>query len=137
MGEALRVLHENASEVVAENRKEICAVQFVAEIRKWFPGLGKLLARDERKAAPILHYLIGGDAIAKVRTCYDWCAGRFDPPAIVIIKLLRSSIGWTVLEYLMRGCKEPWWLEMLEHRRKAEILDRAIQDAQGSLPLER
>ena len=94
-----------------------------------------MLARDERKAAPILHYLIGGDPIAKVRTCYDWCAGKFDPPAIVIIKLLRSSIGWTVLEYLMRGCKEPWWLAVVEAREFVAAGEEARQSKRRQLGL--
>jgi len=96
------------------SRGDLHLVEIVAEVRKWFPALAKKLSKDKPSAA--VHHLIGGDVIAKIRTVYDWCAGKVDPPALAIIQLLHTDAGWTVLEYLMRGCKKRWWLDVVRAR---------------------
>lgn len=105
-----------ASEVVATIRDEISVIAILATSRKpakWFPGLAKRISKD-KPAAAISH--LTGEAD---RTCYDWCGGAVDPPARAIIKLLHTQVGWVVLEYLMRGCKQPWWLETVRARKCA------------------
>lgn len=82
----------------------------VAASCKWFPGLAKKLSKDKPAAA--VHHLTGEPE----RTCYEWVRGKFDPPSRATIKLLHTDVGWTVLEYLMRGCKKRWWLEVLRAR---------------------
>lgn len=102
-----------ATKAVAESRDEIRAVEFIAESRKWFVGLAKSLSKE--KPAPAVAYLTGENP----RTCYDWCAGKFDPPARVVLKLLQSDAGWIVLQHLMRGCKQPWWHKLQRAQRCA------------------
>jgi hypothetical protein len=131
------IASDDARNVVAEVRTEFRPVEIVAESRKWFPGLAKKFVPDGRdkkhKAAPAVHYLLGGDNFAGLRTVYDWCAGKFDPPALAIIKLLHSEVGWIVLEYLMRGCKAKWWLETVR-ARECSLAYEARRE-QLSLPL--
>lgn len=133
MLQSVSVARDSASEVVAGNRTEFRPVEIVAEIRKWFPGLSKKLSREKPSAT--IHFLIGGDGFAKVRTVYDWCAGKFDPPAMAIIKLLHSEVGWIVLEYLMRGCTAAWWLEVKEARECAGAYEARKREIQGQLNL--
>ena len=121
MGASLPIPREEASVAVADNRIDFRPVEIVADIRKWFPELSKKLSRDKPPAT--IHYIVGGDKFAKLRTVYDWCAGKFDPPAMAIVKLLHSPAGWTVLEYLMRDCKQPWWLETKRALRVARAYD--------------
>lgn len=131
MGQTVSVARESASEVAAANRTEFRPVEIVAEIRKWFPGLSKKLSREKPSAT--VHFLVGGDAFAKVRTVYDWCAGKFDPPAMAIIKLLHTDAGWIVLEYLMRGCKASWWVEVQRAKRCAAAYEQAREQLELSL----
>lgn len=107
MQAALPAARETASELVADNRIEF---PIVAESRKWFPGLAKKLSGN-KPAAVVSHLIKEAE-----RTCYDWCAGKFDPPARAIVKLLHTEAGWIVLEYLMRGCQQRWWLETVRAR---------------------
>jgi hypothetical protein len=102
-----RIAPNPSREVVADNRIDF---PIVAESRKWFPGLAKKLSAN-KPAALVAHLIKEAE-----RTVYDWCAGKFDPPARALVKLLHTEAGWTVLEYLMRGCKQKWWLETLRAR---------------------
>lgn len=88
-------------------RREFSIIESFATSRKggkWFPGLAKRLSKDKPAAA--VHHLTS----EAERTCYDWVRGKFDPPSRAIVKLLYTDAVWTVLEYLMRDCKQPWWL---------------------------
>lgn len=100
-------------------------VSFVAETCKWFIGLAKKLSPT--KPAAYIHFLTGEPE----RTCYEWSRGKFDPPSRAIIKLLRSEVGWIVLEYLMAGCKQSWWLELV----RARECSRAYEAARDQLQL--
>ena len=115
MGINVSAAREIASEAVADNCIELSVV---AESCKWFPGLAKFVA--PKKPAPIIAYLTGEPE----RTCYEWVRGKFDPPSRVIIRLLHSDQGWRVLEYLMRGCKQPWWLDTVRARRCAAAYEQ-------------
>lgn len=122
MTAALPIARDSASKLVAECRSEAPAIEIVREKSqrpKWFPGLAKILSRDKPAAA--IHHLTD----EAERTCYDWCRGAVDPPARVLIKLLHSEVGWIVLEYIMRGCKQSWWVEIVRARACAAAFDRA------------
>lgn len=97
-----------ANEVAAENCTEL---SIVAESCKWFPGLAKRLYSP--KPASSIHYISGEPE----RSCYAWVEGKYDPPARALIKMLRSDEGWRIYEYLMRGCKQQWWVETQRARR--------------------
>lgn len=94
------------------------AQKIVASSRKWLPPMADELWPI--KPAVALHDHIGGDLVAKLRTCYDWCAGDAEPPAHILIKLLHSAEGWHALEFLMRDCTEPWWIELQRNRRNGK-----------------
>jgi len=132
MGISVSAAREIASEAVATRRAELSIVELFATSRKdakWFPGLAKLVSRD-KPAAAISHL-----TNERERTCYDWCGGAVDPPARVVIKLLHTSLGWLVLEYLMRGCKQPWWLLVVEAREFVAAGDAARREARKQLGL--
>lgn len=84
--------------------------KFVAECKKWMPLLASGLWTN--KAPNTIHDLIGGDVVASLRTCYAWCAGTNEPHGFIVLKLLHSEQGWRVLEFLMRGCEQPWWIDL-------------------------
>jgi hypothetical protein len=126
MGQALPVAPEGASKSVATVRGDFAVIEILRDkSQRWFPGLAKRLSRDKPAAA--VHHLTN----EAERTCYDWCKGSVDPPARAIIKLLHSGAGWAVLEYLMRGCKQPWWLEV----KRAVACAGAYEQARGQLDL--
>lgn len=121
MGQSVSVARSSASEVVATVRREFSIIESFATSRKggkWFPGLAKRLSKDKPAAA--VHHLTS----EAERTCYDWCKGAVDPPSRAIIKLLHTDAGWIVLEYLMRGCKAPWWQEVLRAKRCAAAYEQ-------------
>lgn len=122
MGQALRIPRDPSSELVAANCTELTVV---AASCKWLPGLAKLLSKN--KPASTLHYLTGDPE----RTCYAWVQGKFDPPARSVFKLLHSEVGWLVLEYIMRGCKQPWWIDLQRARHCAA----AYEQARGQMEL--
>lgn len=111
-------------EPIAEVRNAVDpAYEIVAESRKWLPAMADTLWKLKQVNA--IHELIGGDAVAKLRTIYCWCAGKNEPLAFVLIKLLRSPQGWRVFEYLMRGCQQPWWLQLKRQLRNGAKVDAA------------
>lgn len=113
MTAALQIAPQVASKVVAELRNEAPVIEIVrdkSQKPKWFPGLAKRISKDKPAAA--IHHLTD----EAERTCYDWCKGAVDPPSRAVIKLLHTDIGWSVLEYLMRGCRQPWWIQVVEAR---------------------
>lgn len=131
MTAALPIIREQASEVVADIRNETPVIEIFrdkSQKPKWFPGLAKRLSKDKPAAA--IHHLTG----ERERTCYDWCAGAVDPPARALIKLMHSEVGWHVIEFLMRGCKQPWWQQVVEARegmlasdaRRAEVRQQSF-----------
>lgn len=126
MRQTLSVARESASEVVAATCIEF---PIVAEYCKWFPGLAKFISA--KKPAPIIAYLTSEPE----RTCYEWVRGKFDPPSRVLIRLLHSDQGWRVLEYLMRGCKAPWWIEVRQARECAGAYEDRRKAIQGELNL--
>ena len=126
MGVTVSAAREIASEAAADNCIELSVV---AESCKWFPGLAKFVSA--KKPAPIIAYLTGEPE----RTCYEWVRGKFDPPSRVIIRLLHSEQGWRILEYLMRGCKQPWWLLVVEAREFVAAGDAARREARKQLGL--
>lgn len=124
MASVSNIAEVRASEVVAKGRAELSVVELFATSRKpskWFPGLAKKLSRD-KPAAAISHL-----TNERERTCYDWCSGAVDPPARAVVKLLHSEVGWVVLQYLMRGCKQPWWIETEKARRCSAAYERERQ----------
>jgi len=137
MTAALPILRDQASELAATLREDSQSRPVIELFRdksqkpKWFPGLAKRLSKDKPAAA--IHHLTG----ERERTCYDWCGGAVDPPSRAIIKLLHSEVGWHVLEYLMRGCKQAWWLDLQRHRQIGERSERAVADAQAEFPFAR
>jgi hypothetical protein len=132
MTTALAVSRENASIVPATTRGEVSDAAVIEIVRdksqraKWFPGLAKKLSKDKPSAA--VHHLTG----EKERTCYDWCGGAVDPPSRALIKLLHSAAGWIVLEYLMRGCEQPWWRAVLRARKCAAAYDQESEQFEMS-----
>jgi hypothetical protein len=87
----------------------------------WFKDFARALW--PKKTAASLQFLTG----CKERASHYWAAGR-EPPASIIVSLLRGSDGERVLDQLMRGCKEPWWLT---HRRAvaaSKAYDAAAQE---------
>ena len=124
MGIALPITREHTSEPVAANCIELT---IIAESCKWFPPLAKLLSKN--KPASALHYLTNDPE----RTCYAWVQGKFDPPARAVLKLLHSEVGWIVLEYLMRGCKQAWWVDLQRARHCAAAYEQARGQLQFDL----
>lgn len=132
MGISVSAAREIASEAVATRRAELSIVELFATSRKpsmWFPGLAKKLSRDKPAAA--VHHLTN----ERERTCYDWCSGAVDPPARAVIKLLHTEVGWIVLEYLMRGCRQPWWLAVVEARDFVAAGEEARRNTRRQLGL--
>lgn len=121
MGSVSAVRAETASKVVARDQTVVEIFATSRKPAKWFPGLAKRISKDKPAAA--IHHLTS----EAERTCYDWCKGSVDPPSRAIIKLLHTGVGWLVLEYLMRGCKEPWWLETVRARRCASAYEHERQ----------
>ena len=96
----------------------------VATSCKWLPALAKNLWPT--KPAPALHYLTG----APERTCYEWVRGKVDPPSRALVSMLQSDQGWRVLEQLMRGCKQPWWLETVRARECSAAYEQRREQLQ-------
>lgn len=119
MRASVSVAADQASEASAATCIEL---SIVAGSCKWFPGLANFLS--PKKPAATVHYLTKEPE----RTCYEWVRGKFDPPSRVLVRLLRTDQGWRVLEYLMRGCKEPWWLEVKRARAAAKAYDAAAAE---------
>lgn len=115
MGVTVPIARDDASEVVAAPCIELSVV---AESCKWFPALAKFLS--PKKPAPTVHFLTGEPE----RTCYEWVRGKFDPPSRVLLRLLHTDQGWRVLEFIMRGCKQPWWIETVRARRCAAAYEQ-------------
>jgi len=90
----------------------------------WFAALARKLW--PKKPAASVQYLTG----SKERACHYWIAGR-EPPGSVVVKLLHSNDGERVLDQIMRGCKEPWWLSL----KRARIASRAYDSACEQLSL--
>lgn len=124
MGEALLVARDCASNSAAASCIEF---PIVAESCKWFPGLAKFLSA--KKPAAAVHFLTDEPE----RTCYEWVRGKFDPPARVIIRLLHTDQGHRVLDYLMRGNKQPWWLELKRAQACASAYERAREQLELNL----
>lgn len=123
MSQSLSIAFDEASKSPAANCVELSVV---AESCKWFPGLAKILS--PKKPAATLHYLTAEPE----RTCYEWVRGKFDPPSRVLIRLLHTDQGWRVLEYLMAGCKQPWWIEL----RTARECSRAYEARRKQMEFE-
>jgi len=50
------------------------------------------------------------------RTCRAWTAGDSPPPINIGAMLLRDDdVGRRVLDYVMRDCTAPWWVEFNRH----------------------
>lgn len=124
MRQTVPAVRETASEVVAANCIEF---SIVAESCKWFPGLAKRLWPDKTAAA--VHHLTKETE----RSCYAWVEGKNDPPARALLRLLDTDQGWRILEYLLRGCKQRWWLETVRARECS--LAYETRREQLSLPL--
>lgn len=90
----------------------------------WFKGFAAALW--PKKTSASLQYLTG----AKERSCHYWAGGR-EPPGSIIVTLLRGADGERVLDQIMRGNKEPWWLA---HRR-AVAASKAYDAAAEQLSL--
>ena len=88
---------------------------------KWFSKLCDRLWKEKPAAA--LDHLTS----AELHQCYRYAAGRQQPPAIVLYELLRGGDGERVLDQLMRGCKEPWWLAMRRARAASKAYDNAAE----------
>ena len=130
MTAALPALRDDANKLVAEPRNDATLIELFrdkSQKPKWFPGLAKRLSKDKPAAA--IHHLTG----ERERTCYDWCGGAVDPPARAIIKLLHSEVGWHVLEYLMRGCKQPWWQQVVRARACAAAYEQVREQLELTL----
>lgn len=98
---------------------ELVALDFSAKNGKWFTGLAKWLS--SAKPATVIHQLTGEPE----RTCYRWVEGSADPTARAFIKMLRSSEGERVLDFVMRGCTQPWWKRLDRARKVASAYDDA------------
>jgi hypothetical protein len=86
----------------------------------WFKDFAQSLW--PKKTAAALQFLTG----AKERVCHYWSAGR-EPPASVMVRLLRGTDGERVLNQIMRGCKEPWWLSLQRARLASKAYDAACE----------
>lgn len=86
----------------------------------WFKDFAHALW--PKKPAASLQYLTG----CKERVAHYWVAGR-EPPASIIVSLLRGSDGERVLDQLMRGSKEPWWVEVRRARAASKAYDEAVE----------
>lgn len=126
MSSALPITRDEASKVPAGN----CTVlPSAAGSCKWLPGLANFLW--PKKPAATIHFLTDEPE----RTCYEWVRGKFDPPSRVLVKLLHTDQGWRVLEYLMRGCKQDWWLSLRAAKECAGAYESRRREIQCELPL--
>lgn len=107
---------------VSEILEEKIADKNVSEGANWFRRLARSLWRKKPGAA--LAYLLGQP---EDRNHHRWAAGDVEPKASVLRSLLRSKDGERVLEFVMHGCREPWWTERESIKRDAEIFRGAIQ----------
>jgi len=79
------------------------------ESPRWFAELARYLSKTKPSAT--IQYLTAEPE----RTCQTWtadCERPAIPKADVLAKLIRSSEGRRVLDYIMRGSKEAWWRDM-------------------------
>lgn len=111
------------SAIACIEAKEVAAASctkfsIVAESCKWFPGLAKWLSPT--KPATYVHYISGEPE----RSCYAWVEGKNDPPSRALIRMLQSDDGWRVLEYIMRGCKQSWWIELVRARKCSQAYEQ-------------
>jgi hypothetical protein len=65
------------------------------------------------------------------RTARHAAADKSDPGSVSFVKILDSDQGWRALCWVMRGSKQPWWLEIVRARTCAA----AYEQARGQLEL--
>jgi hypothetical protein len=63
-----------------------------------------------------------------IRTCNYWMAGKREPGYRDIIAILRSDVGSSFLEHLMRGARPAWW----PHFDRERTLDALRRELAGS-----
>lgn len=88
---------------------------------KWFSRLCEWLWRDKPAAA--LDHLTS----AKLPQCYRYASGRQEPPATLIVELLRGPDGERFLDAVMRGSKVKWFADLCRARAIAAGVDRAVE----------
>lgn len=114
---------------VIETIERKCAARSGSEGAQWFSRLARFLS--PKKPGATLQYLTGEDE----RSCHRYASGSAEPKVHVLVRMLRSREGWAILEFVMRDCKEPWWVEVRRARAVAKAYDAAAAE-QLSLTLE-
>jgi hypothetical protein len=118
---------------VATVRSEISEPRKDCNILQWsFSKLATTLW--PQKTASHLEFLTGDPE----RTCFDRLGKDRDPPAGVLVKLLRSPEGGRVIGHVMRGSKADWWQrhQLAEiHLSARAAYDAAFEQASRQLEL--
>ena len=83
----------------------------------------RLVAKEEFETKRAAN--LAARAGCKPRMCDYWLAGKFDIGGDALANLLRSDIGFKILERLMGGAKPDWWQQV----KRAQGLGAARQQA--------
>lgn len=110
----------------------IAARSCQSEESPWFQKLCDDLWPDKPSAA--LFYLM--DSKVPERTCRAYAAGDREPPAGFLRTLIRGSQGERVLDWITRGCKQPWDKERRIARIRSAGIVETEQRVQHELALE-
>jgi hypothetical protein len=100
-----------------------------SEISGWFATLARNLWST--KPAATLQYLVG----IKERTSHAYVSGAREPPASLLVALLRGADCARVLDHVMAGSAAPWWHELRRARIVAAAFDRARVQVDEQLQL--
>lgn len=98
-----------------------------SDSESWFARLCRKLWPS--KPAASLEFLTG----ARERQCYRYASGQQEPPALLVVELLRGTDGGRLLAEIMRGASPPWWSE---YQFALAALPAVEQLRQLRLPLE-
>lgn len=85
---------------------------------KWFSRLCERLWRDKPAAA--LDHLTS----AELHQCYRYASGRQEPPATLIVELLRSPDGGRLLDQIVAGSKSKWVRDFRRAQAALPLLDQ-------------
>ena len=126
---------EDAIALPSESCREILADSYAIALQEiasgsyrggsgWFAALARFLWGD-KKQANALYCLVP----LKESTSYAYVAGRAEPPAWLLVALLRSDDGGRILDWIMQDAEPRWWRLLKRARRAVAIFDRFRKEA--------
>jgi hypothetical protein len=131
MSESSIAVAEMANGAVAKSCSESRGIIDHCKMLQWsFRAMARKLW--PKKTAAHLQFL----TTAPERTCHHWAsAERCDPPASLLVTLLRGDEGGRVLDFVMGGSVAPWWLQAQRARIVTDAFDNATSRINQQLRL--